>query len=412
MGKICVYLKLNFNITQICANMFDRTLEKALLHLSTQYPVVTITGMRQSGKTTLARHSFPNKSYANLEFPETRELAEVDPKRFLAQFPKGAILDEIQRAPHLLSYIQVIVDELQENGLFILTGSHQLSLHEAVAQSLAGRTALLTLYPMTLRELDKAGFELSLDKQLLNGCFPRIYKEHLDPSSAYRNYFHTYVERDVRQLINVKDISQFQRFIKLCAGRIGGILDLSSLANDVGVSVHTINHWLSILEASYIIFRLPPYFENFGKRIIKSPKLYFTDVGLAIYLLDIENVSQLKRDPLRGNLFENFVILELMKYRLNRGKDPNLYYYRDSHKNEVDIIIKSGNELIPVEIKSSETFSTTFLKTLKLFKNIAGDRVRKGYVIYAGSQEQGIGDFALLNYRNLSALWDQSSESN
>lgn len=386
--------------------MFKRTLQKTLIDRAKHYPVVTITGMRQSGKTTIARHTFPNKPYVNLEMPNTRELAESDPIAFLSKFPDGAILDEIQRLPTLLSYIQVIVDEKKTNGQFILTGSHQLSLHEAITQSLAGRTAMLTLYPMTLNELHQAGFDFSPDKQMLYGAFPRIYEEHLDPTDAYRNYLLTYVERDVRQLINIKDISLFHRFIKLCAGRIGRIFEASSLANDVGVSSNTIKNWLSILEASYIVIRLQPYYENFGKRIIKTPKLYFTDIGLATYLLDIENTTQLERDPLRGNLFENFVILELMKYRFNRGKDPNLYFYRDKHKNEVDVIIKTGNNLIPIEIKSAETFSKSFLKTLKLFKQTAQGRVPKGYVVYSGSTEQQLGEFELINYHHLQNIWD------
>ncbi len=392
--------------------MFKRTLQKTLIDSAKHYPVVTITGMRQSGKTTLARHTFPDKPYANLELPDTREIATTDPRAFLAQFPDGAILDEIQRAPMLLSYIQVIVDEKNQNGQFILTGSHQLSLHEAITQSLAGRTAMLTLYPLTLFELEQAGFDFSVDKQILYGAFPRIYKENLDPEDAYRNYLLTYVERDVRQLINIKDISLFQRFIKLCAGRIGCVFEATSLANDIGVSTHTIQSWLSILEASYVVFRLQPYYENFGKRVIKSPKLYFTDVGFASYLLDIENITQLQRDPLRGNLFENLIILELMKYRLNRGKDPNLYFYRDKHQNEVDVIYKTGHDLIPIEIKSAKTFNKSFLKTLKLFQQYAKDRVPKGYVVYTGPIEQKLGDFELLNYRHLRSIWDDAALAN
>lgn len=385
--------------------MFPRAIEPELMNSARQYPVVTLMGPRQSGKTTVVRHLFSHKPYVNLEAIETRRLAEEDPRGFLAQFPDGAILDEIQRVPLLLSYIQVIIDECQINGMFILTGSHQLALHEAITQSLAGRTALLNLYPMSLDELISAGFQLDTNAEILNGGFPRIYTEKLEPTKAYRNYFQTYVERDVRQLVNIKNLNLFEKFIKLCAGRIGNILEIVSLSNEVGVSSHTINEWLSLLEASFIIFRVQPYYENFGKRAIKSPKLYFTDVGLACYLLSIENTTQLSRDPLRGALFENLVILELMKYRLNRGLDPNLYFYRDSHQNEVDIIIKSGHLLIPVEIKSAQTFTESFLKNVRYFQKITDDRSPQGFVLYAGQSEQNIQQQHLFNYHHANKIW-------
>ena len=265
--------------------MFQREIVTELQRLAEEYPVVTVIGPRQSGKTTLVRHVFPKKPYVNLENPDTRSLVETDPRGFLEQFPHGAILDEIQRVPKLLSYIQTIVDESNEKGQFILTGSHQLELHQAITQSLAGRTALLTLLPMSLDELLKAGIDLSLDQALIMGGYPRIHKDALDPTKAYRNYFQTYVERDLRQLINVKDLSQFERFVRICAGRVGQIINLDEIGSEVGISSHTVKEWISMLEASFIVFRLQPYFENFGKRIIKSPKLYFTDVGLATYLL-------------------------------------------------------------------------------------------------------------------------------
>jgi len=387
--------------------MYQRTVHAELVELAAKYPVVTVMGPRQSGKTTLVRGYFQDKPYFNLELPSQRALVMEDPYGFLSQFDHGVVLDEIQRLPELLSYIQVIADEKKQKGMFILTGSHQVSLHEAISQSLAGRTALLTLLPMTLNELNQAGFDYSVDKQILYGGFPRVYKDNLNPTKTYADYFRTYVERDVRQMLNVKDINLFEKFIKLCAGRIGGVFEASSLANEVGVSNKTISHWLSILEASYIVFRLPPYFENIGKRLIKSPKLYFTDVGLASYLLGIESEAQLSRDPLRGDLFENLVVLELMKYRFNRAQDPNLYFYRDQSKNEIDIIIKHGHELIPVEIKSAQTFHSQFLKGLKLLKRILPERVPQGYVLYAGDSRQRIGDFELLNYRNSRKVWEQ-----
>lgn len=298
------------------------------------------------------------------------------------------------------------MDEKKEKGMFIITASHQLELHQAISQSLAGRTAILKLLPLSLSELSKAHFDLSLDDYLLKGAFPRIYHDQLEPTKAYRNYFQTYIERDVRQLIHVKDLMLFQRFMKLCAGRVGQILNVHNLSNDLGISSHTVKNWLSVLEASFLIFQLPPYFENFGKRVIKSPKIFFTDTGLASYLLDIENTTQLNRDPLRGHLIENLIVLELLKYRLNRGFDPQLYYYRDSNQNEVDVIYKTGHLLIPIEIKAAQTFNQNFLRGLKYFKTLVGDRCSKGYVIYTGDHGQNVEDFKIINYQNTSEVFE------
>lgn len=378
--------------------MYKRDIQKELLLLAQSYPIVTIIGPRQSGKTTLTQLTFPAKPYVNLEAPDTRERVMADPRGFLKQYPQGAILDEIQRVPELLSYIQVFVDQTEEKGLFILTGSHQLRLHEAITQSLAGRTALLTLLPMSLAELHQAGFDLPLNEALFKGGFPRIFKDHLDPTKAYRNYFQTYIERDLRQLIQVKDLSLFQKFVRLAAGRIGQLLNLEGLGNDVGVSSHTIKEWFSILEASYIIIRLQPYFENFGKRFIKAPKLYFTDVGLACYILGIETSAQLERDPLRGNLVENLILLELMKARLNRGLDPQLYFLRDAHNHEIDFLFQKGRDLVAIEVKSSSTFHTSFLDNLIYFQKIFEERMKSGFVVYGGDEKQNIREFTLLPY--------------
>lgn len=382
--------------------MFPRKIKHELKNLSNQYPVVTVIGPRQSGKTTLVKSEFPDKPYVNLEAPDTRELALIDPRGFLERFPKGAILDEVQRAPHLLSYIQTIVDENQEKGQYILTGSHQIELHQAITQSLAGRTALLRLLPMSLEELSEAGFTLSLEESLLMGGYPRIFQDRLEPTKAYRNYLETYLERDLRQLIHVKDLMQFQRFITLCAGRIGQLLNLESIANDIGVSSPTLKQWLSILEASFIVIRLQPYFENFGKRAIKTPKLFFTDVGLATYLLGIESVAQLERDPLRGNLFENLVFLELVKSRYNRGLDPHLYFYRDANGKEIDFLFQKGHHFVPIEAKMSKTFNQDFLKNFSFFQKLAGERCEQGFLIYGGDQEQKVGGVTLLNYNHAS----------
>lgn len=382
--------------------MYYRTITVELEQLAQSYPVVTVVGPRQSGKTTLVRHTFPNKPYVNLEALDIQEMARVDPRGFLKQYPEGAILDEIQRTPFLLSYIQILVDESSQKGMFILTGSHQLELHQAITQSLAGRTALLQLLPMSLVELAQAGIETALDEALLKGGYPRIFKDGLDPTKAYRNYFQTYVERDLRELIQIKDLGQFQRFVRICAGRIGQLLNLEGIGNDVGISSNTVKEWLSILEASFILIRLQPYYENFGKRMVKSSKLYFTDVGLASYLLGIENVSQITRDPLRGSLVENLVLLELMKSRLNQGKDPQLYYFRDTHGHEVDLIFQSGPKLIPIEIKAGMTFHINFLKNLFFFQELVGKRCENGFLIYTGFQEQSIGSFKMLNYAHAS----------
>lgn len=380
--------------------MFRREIETEIQELAKGYPIVTLLGPRQSGKTTLVQHAFPNKQYANLEFADTRAIASSDPRGFLEQFPDGAIFDEIQRVPELLSYIQPLVDERDQKGMFILTGSHQLELQQAVSQSLAGRTALLTLLPMNLIELEEAGFQLSMDEWMLKGGYPRIYKDNLDPTKAYRNYFQTYVERDLRQLIQVKDLMQFERFIQVLAGRIGQILNMEQIGGEIGISSHTVKEWISILEASFILFRLPPYFENLGKRQIKSPKIYFNDVGLAAYLLGIQNELQLARDPLRGNLFENAVILELKKHRLNRGLDPNLFYYRDVQKNEVDLIYKVADTLVPIEIKSSRTYHPEFIKKLHFFQELVKERSPRAFLIYAGELESRIQTTHLLNYRH------------
>jgi uncharacterized protein len=285
--------------------------------------------------------------------------------------------------------------------MFILTGSHQLELHAAISQSLAGRTAILKLLPLSLAELKQSNIDMSLDQYLLTGMYPRIYHDALNPSKFYRDYVQTYLERDVRKMINIKDLGLFQKFIKLCAGRTGQIFNSNSMSNEIGVSHSTISNWLSILEASFLVFRLQPYFENFGKRVIKSPKLYFTDVGLCCYLLDIFTIEQVARDPLRGELFENFIITEFVKQRLNYGYEPTFYYYRDSNKKEVDLIFKSGNNLIPVEIKSSQTFTPHFLDTLKYFKDISNSRCKSGYLIYAGDKEQQIDIFNVLSFTNI-----------
>ena len=377
--------------------LIDRKIETELKNVMKEYPVVTITGPRQSGKTTLAKKVYPHFNYCNLEFPDVRLLAEEDPRAFFKLYKAPLIIDEIQRVPHLLSYIQGIVDQENSNGMFLLTGSQQLQLNEAISQSLAGRNALLTLLPFSIQELKLSNISLSRDELIYKGFLPRIYSEDQNPTRAYRNYLQTYIERDLKQIAQINNLSEFNTFLKLLAGRVGQVLNLNSLSNDVGVSSTTLKAWLNILEASYIVFKIYPYFENFGKRMIKSPKIYFTDVGLVSYLLGIENSSQISRDPLIGGLFENMVVLESIKCRYNQGFDHQLYFYRDNKKNEVDLIYKKQNQLIPIEIKSAMTFNKNFVKGVSYFQKLS-PKATIGYVIYSGDLVFDSDDYSILNF--------------
>jgi uncharacterized protein len=386
--------------------MFNRSAQTVFEQLMTEYAVVTVTGPRQSGKTTLVKSCYPNRAYYNLENPDTRAFIEADPNEFINQIDleQGVILDEIQRSPELLSYIQVKVDEKRITGSFILTGSHQLELSAAISQSLAGRAALMELLPLSINELKDNGIQYSVNEYLLNGFFPAVYQHHLDPITNARNYIKTYVERDIRQIINVKDLHSFQRFIKLCAGRVGSTINYESLANEVGVSQNTIKSWISVLEASYLIYRLQPYFENFGKRVIKSSKLYFTDVGLLSYLLDVQSINQMTHEKLRGEMFENLIVMELLKYQYNRGKDANIYFFRDSNQHEVDIVMQVHDKLIPIEIKSTSRFHPSLLKGVKYFQRLSGERSPIGFLLYAGDHEQRVENIELMNYKNIHKL--------
>ena len=368
--------------------MITRAIEPYLQELARRYPVVTITGPRQSGKTTLCRATFPHKPYVNLESPDVREFARSDPRGFLASYPEGAILDEIQRVPQLLSYLQPIVDERDEPGRYILTGSQQFEVMTTISQSLAGRTALLKLLPLSIEELRPAGFTAEVDRLLLSGFYPRIYDKGLDPTQALGDYLETYVERDIRQLVAVKDLALFEKFVRLCAGRIGQVLNLQSLGNDVGVSHTTVRSWITLLEASYVVFLLQPWFANLSKRQIKSPKLYFYDVGLATYLLGAESELHVNRHPLRGNLFENMVVMEALKYRYNRGKRSNLHFYRDGKGNEVDLVVASGPDVALVEVKAGATISEEFFKGLRYVAGKLSAPPRACALVYGGSDRQ------------------------
>lgn len=365
-----------------------------------EYPVLTISGPRQSGKTTLAKHLFGDLPYFNLENPDELELMTTDPRAFLSRNAEGVIIDEIQRAPELLSYIQATVDENPESR-FIITGSNQFSLLEKVAQSMAGRTAILKLLPFCLDEISEISPDLLPETLIYKGGLPAIYSEDRDPTRTYRNYYETYVERDVRSLINIRDLSLFRKFMKLCAGRTGQIFNASQLANETGVAVNTIKSWISVLEASFIIYLLPPWFDNITKRLVKSPKLYFYDIGLASYLLGIRNENHVQRDPLRGALFENLVMNELMKRYFNSGLDPEIFFYRDKNGNEVDALLNPAREFIPIEIKASETFHGEFLKSLNYFQGIYPGRILRSFLVYAGTKEQYNKNISIINYKKL-----------
>lgn len=360
--------------------MIKRESEKILLELYKSFPVVTITGPRQSGKTTLVKSSFPKKLYVSLENPTVREFADNDPVGFLNQYPEGAILDEIQRVPLLLSYIQTIVDEKQKNGIFVLTGSNQFEYINSIDQSLAGRTGILKLLPFSYNELYSDSIQ-GLDDILYSGFYPRIHDRKIKPVNFHSAYLSTYLERDVRQISKVHDLSLFQKFIGLCAGRTGQILNKSSLGNECGISNKTVEEWLSVLEASFVIYRLRPYYKNMNKRLIKAPKLYFYDTGLVCYLLRIEDVSQITNHPLKGGIFETFIISEFIKKRLHFGRSDNIYYFRESNGNEVDVIIDTGSGPIAIEIKSGQTVNQSMFKNLKYFSTIEKDTKGSGLII-------------------------------
>lgn len=379
--------------------MIDRTLKSTLEHLAAKYPVVTLTGPRQSGKSTLLKHVFSEYHYVSLEDLDMREFATNDPRGFLNSYPRRVILDEAQRVPSLFSYIQTHVDEMDEPGMYLLAGSHNFLLMESVNQSLAGRTAILRLLPFSRREmLDGGILPNTINEQIYYGAYPRLYDKGLRPEEFYPYYIQTYVERDVRQLKNIGDLSRFTRFVKLCAGRIGQLLNLSSLALECGISVPTATSWLSVLEASYITYLLRPDWNNFSKRLVKSPKLYFYDTGLACSLLDIKSADQLDLHFSRGALFENMVINEFIKKAWNDGHEIDLRFWRDSQGNEVDLLVYKADQPSAYEIKSSETFQPSFFKGLTKWAGITGTNTDRLHVIYSGSNSLTTSSGQLLTF--------------
>lgn len=390
--------------------MISRTLGKKLTSLAQQFPAIGLVGPRQSGKTTLVKTLFKHLPYVNLEDLNQRYLAQNDTKGFLDKYASsGVVIDEVQNVPAIFSYLQTIIDENQIPGQFILTGSQNFTLSENISQTLAGRIALLSLLPLSIQELQASGYDatISTNELIFKGSYPSLYQRPtINPTDWYLYYIKTYVERDVRQVKNLTDLNRFQAFLKLCSGRIGQILNLTSLANDCGISHVTARQWISILETSYLVYLLPPYYQNFSKRIIKMPKLYFYDTGLACALLGLESEQQLETHYLRGSLFENLVINELLKFRFNQGRPSNLYFWRDKTGHEIDCIYELADRLIPIEIKASKTLSTDYFKSLLYFQNIS--QQNQGVVCYAGeitAQQQGI---SITNFTNLVSELEKS----
>lgn len=369
--------------------MIQRIATFTIKSLAQDFKAIALNGPRQSGKTTLVKMLFPKKPYVSLENPDERNFALADPRAFLSQFPNGAILDEVQRVPELFSYLQQILDESPAKGHYILSGSNNFLLLESISQSLAGRIGYLDLLPFSLAEIKKSsGHAHTLNEILFTGGYPSVSYGKANPQTWFASYVRTYIERDVRFIKNISDLTLFQRLLYLCAGRVGQQVNLSNLANDAGLDHKTIQSWLGIMQASYIIYLLPPYFSNFNKRIIKTPKLYFYDSGLVSYLLGITDPKQIVNHPFRGPLFENFIISELLKNRFNSGQRSNLFYFRDSSGNELDVIINEGTKLIPIEIKSAETINQSFFKNFNYWEKLTGNQ--GGILFHASDQKDYI----------------------
>jgi predicted AAA+ superfamily ATPase len=384
--------------------MVVRAASQKLKQLATKFPVVGLLGPRQSGKTTLAKELFPKKPYVSFENQDTVLLAIRDPRAFLSAYKNGAVFDEIQRAPQLLSYLQELVDAHKKKvGLFVITGSQNLLLLETITQTLAGRIAFIQLLPFSLAELRDTNFgKQTLDGFLFRGGYPRLYQQRIAPTDYYPNYLLTYVERDVRQIKNISNLALFQRFLKICATRTGQQLNYSAIANDCGIDQKTVLNWLGILEASFIAFRLQPYYNNLGKRLLQMPKLYFYDTGLCSSLLEIENEKQMANHPLRGALMENLMIIELLKSRLNRGLRSNLFYWRDRTGNEIDLLLDQSDAVVPIEIKSSTTFHLDFLKGIRYWQKL-NPKLKSSYLVFNGKDGQ-VEKTKILNWKTIAKI--------
>ncbi len=383
--------------------MIPRQATSTLQRLAKGFPILALTGPRQSGKTTLAKHVFAHKAYVSLENPDELEFANSDPRRFLARFDQGAILDEVQRCPALLSWLQTLVDERGRMGDFVLTGSAQFELIAGITQSLAGRVGRVELLPLSSQELSAAHkLPSDLNTLLLQGGYPSLYDRDVSPQDWFGNYIATYIERDVRQLISVRDLSQFQRFVKMCAARSGQLLNLTALGADCGLSATTARDWLSVLEASYLVTRLQPHHQNFGKRLVKSPKLYFLDVGLMAWLLGIRDINTLDTHAARGALFETFVVSELLKQRFNQGQASDLYFWRDSTGHEVDVLLDTPAGLQAIEIKSGSTFASDWIKGIRKWQTLAGSRLVP-QIVFGGKGVVMRDDCQIMGWQHLSA---------
>ena len=380
--------------------MLRRSLEEKLLYMSKKFPVITITGPRQSGKTTLVRKTFPDKDYVSLEDPDNRFFAANDPRGFLKTYEE-AVIDEAQKVPELFSYIQTKVDMANRPGQYILTGSQNFLIFEKISQSLAGRVSVLKLLPLSFEEIRIAKSFDNFEQYLFHGFYPRIYDMEIHPEDFYPSYVQTYIERDVRMMKNITDLGRFQLFLKLCAGRIGQLLNLSSLANECGLSHTTIKSWITILEASYIVFLLKPHHKNFNKRLVKMPKLYFYDTGLGAFLLGIQSVEQLNTHYSKGALFESFIISEFIKKRFNSGREHHCYFWRDKNGHEIDCIIESGDKLIPLEIKSGRTITKEYFKGLDYWNRISSSLPSDGAVLYGGDKDQFRENGRVVSWRNV-----------
>lgn len=384
-------------------NYINRTMEALLLEASKYFSVLAVTGPRQSGKSTLLGHLFPEAVRYSMKDVNVREFAENDPIAFLNSTKDVMFIDEVQKVPELFEYIQGIVDADQDRK-FLLSGSSNFEIMKSVSESLAGRAGVYDLLPLSLTETGDIGSAKGLDEFLFDGLFPAVCSGKSVAKFFYPSYVRTYLEKDVRDLMNVKDMMQFTRFMKLCAARVGSILNVSEICSELGVDNKTATSWLSVLTASYVVYLLPPYFENISKRLIKSPKLYFTDPGLAAYLLDIESPEQLSRDKMRGKIFENYVVMEAVKHRMNAGREGGVYFYRDSNGNEVDLLLKEEGRIQAFEIKSSMTYTKDFEKTLRNLPSWLNTPVERRAVVYAGDFENTAGEINIINYRNLSFI--------
>jgi len=382
-----------------------RDAQKIIKKLLKQYPAVALTGPRQSGKSTLAKNILRNAVYASLEDLDEREFARSDPRGFLKRFENGGIIDEVQKLPELISYLQSFLDNKKNKAPIILTGSAQLALLANISQTLAGRIAIIELLPLSYRELKKANVApKSLEELFFKGFYPRLHKEKINSSDWYQDYIKTYIERDIRDILKIHNLGTFQRFLKMCAGRAGQILNSSSLANDCGISHSTAFAWLNILEATYIIFRLEPHYKNFSKRLIKSPKLFFYDTGILCFLLGVKSSDEIEAHPFRGAIMENWVAAEIIKTRFNAHKPRDFYFWRDNKGSEIDFIIDRGQKLIPLEIKSGLTIASDSFKNIFYWSKLAKNYAGKGYLVYAGKDDQFRTDVNVFGWRSIEKI--------